>query len=404
MPKHVCIVTGPLVGLRSTWFIRDTIDFAKCVGEKIVVFNLLDEILRQEGLRTVNAYEMMTALGRIVNGYQYQFQYIREKAYLAIARRMDRLDKDTSVIVRTPASLKWRGLILEFKDHQMIAETLQPDRVVTLIDAEWKIERRLKTGYGQHALKMVAQQRDLTLEGILDWLGSEVSVSEDWAEWCTRLSGKNVRHIVLGVETPSYSQRSQYVRDVDGLAKLATIPDLPTFYASYSMTVASGEARQTINDLVWRLRQYGLVIDPASIELGSKVHPAHRDVVFAYTVCRDLRWDVQKVDIIAAFHPYTTAPPLSTGMMDELGHARAFRKERYLVLPSGADSPFTKDNYLPANHVFSDGNALFTFFEKRRRPPLKPRFAHFVDAFVQWSSRREGEHHKRRGEENEDRR
>ena len=94
------------------------------------------------------------------------------------------------------------------------------------------------------------------------------------------------------------------------------------------MTVATEKARTEINNLVWRLREYGVVIDPAAIEIGTNIDKKDESVVFAYTVCRDLRWDVQKVDIIPAFHPYEKNPPLSTGMMDELGHARAFRKER----------------------------------------------------------------------------
>lgn len=381
MPKVVCVVTGPIVGLRSGWFIRDTVEFAKKLGEKIVAFNLFDVILEQEGIQTANAYQKIAAVGEILNGYQYQFQYMREKAYLAIAREIDRLDDTTSVIVRAPACVKWRGLTLEFKDQKIIAQALQPDRIVTLIDAEWKIASRLKSNYGQHALKMVAHQEGLTLAGILDWLGSEVSVSEDWAQWCSYLTRKKIRHLVIGVETPSFRKRSEYVRDVDALAKLATQREVLSFYASYSMTVATEEVRRAINELIWRLRRYGVVIDPASIEIGDETPASDRDVVFAYTVCRDLRWDVQKVDIVAAFHPYSSMPPLSTGMMDELGHARAFRTERYLVMPAGANSPFTKDNYVPANHVFIDGAGFFDFLEKRRRPPLRPAFSSFAQAF-----------------------
>lgn len=388
MPKQICLVTGPIVGLRSSWFIQDTIDFSRRVGEKLVAYNLFDAIFEQENIQTGNAFEKIAAVGEILDGYVYQFQYMREKAYLAIGREIERLDDQTSVLVRVPASVKWRGLTLEFKDHRIIAQTIRPDRIVTLIDAEWKIERRLKTDYGQHALARIAHQDDLTMAGILDWLGTEVSVSEDWAEWCSLLTKKKVRHLVLGMETPDYRRRDHYVRDVDALAKAATQPDLPTFYASYSMTVATEEIRRTINALVWKLRRYGLVIDPASIEIGSEVGPTDRDVVFAYTVCRDLRWDVHKVDMVAAFHPYPTMPPLSTGMMDELGHARAFRRERYLVMPSGANSPFTKDNYVPAGHVFADGEGFFDFLEKNRRPALEPRFSHFVDAFTRRRPRR----------------
>ncbi|MEW6715800.1 MAG: hypothetical protein AB1306_12045, partial [Nitrospirota bacterium] len=172
--------------------------------------------------------------------------------------------------------------------------------------------------------------------------------------------------------------------------------DVSTFYASYSMTVATEKVRKIINSLIWKMRAYCVVIDPASIELGSNVEKEHESTVFSYTVCRDLRWDVQKVDAVIAFHPYDKMPPLSTGMMDELGHARAYRKDRYLLLPIGGGSPFTSNNYVPANHVFKTEAELFDFIENKRRPTLKPQYVEFQQAFDKWqdsiirSKKREG--------------
>ena len=73
--------------------------------------------------------------------------------------------------------------------------------------------------------------------------------------------------------------------------------------------------------------------------------------------------------------------------MDELGHARAYGKDRYLILPKGGGSPFTRDNYVPANHVFKDDKELFHFFENRRRPQLKAKYAHFTTAFGKWQDK-----------------
>jgi hypothetical protein len=384
MPKKITIITGPIVGLRSTKFIEDTIDFAAMVGEKVTVFNLFDEILSLSGRTPQNAYEEILHIGELLDGYSYQFQCLREKAYLSIARKMDRLGKDVSVIIRTPASVEWRGYNIVLKDHRIISDVIGPDAIVTLINAEWKIKAHLAGHYGKHVLKIIARQDELSIPRILEWLAIEVSVSEDWAEWASHITGKNVKHIVLGIETPSYKDRKKYIRDVDNLLKLVTQKDVPTYYASYSMTVATEVIRKKINSLIWELRSYGVVIDPASIELGSNIPEEHESVVFAYTLCRDLRWDVQKVDAVVAFHPYTQHPPLSTGMMDELGHARAFGKERYLVMPVGGGSPFTRDNYVPANHVFKTGEELFSFFETKRRPVLKPKYDHFRKAFRKW--------------------
>jgi hypothetical protein len=74
-------------------------------------------------------------------------------------------------------------------------------------------------------------------------------------------------------------------------------------------------------------------------------------------------------------------------MMDELGHARAFRKERYMVLPSGGGSPFTKDNYVPSNHIFKSGDDFFRYIEHSRKKNLKPRFRKITRAFEKWQKK-----------------
>jgi hypothetical protein len=274
---------------------------------------------------------------------------------------------------------------MQFKDHRAIANSIAPNRIITLINAEHLILEQLQTQYGRRGLALIAQEaKSAVLETVLDWLGSEVSTSEDWADWCAQLTGKRVGHYVMSVQAPAKNDRSSFVPDVDNMTKAATAERLPTFYASYSMTVAEPREREMINDAVWRLREYGLVIDPATIEIGARTAPEDEAIVFAYTVFRDLRWDVKKVDVVAAFHPYEKKPPLSTGMMDELGHARALGKDRYLTLPTGGRSPFTAGNYIPRNHFFTKIDDFFEFIERRRRPQLKPKFADQVQSFAAW--------------------
>jgi hypothetical protein len=384
MSRIITIVTGPVVGLDSTKFIDQTINFADSIGIKICSFNLFDEIIDNEGVEISDDNDGTEYIGELLDGYEYQFRTLREKAYYSIAGKIDKLPKGTHVFVRTPASIEWRGVNYILKDHKIISKTIRPDRIVTLIDAEWKIQERLKNEKYKKALELIAKQKTLSLEKILQWLGSEVSVSEDWAEWFNTLTDKHVKHIVLGISVPSKDDRSKYVMDLENLTKIASVKDLTTFYSSYSMTVATEEIRKEINLLIWKLREYGVVVDPASIEIGGNIEKDSESVVFAYTVCRDLRWDVQKVDIVAAFHPYKEMPPLSTGMIDELGHARAFRKERYWVLPSGGGSPFTKDNYVPAEHIFKSGKEFFDFIEQKRKIKLKPEHKKITEAFNQW--------------------
>lgn len=387
MSRIITIVTGPIVGLNSTEYIDKTIAFAKSIGIKICSINLFDEIIENENIEISDEDDGIEYIGELLDGYEYQFKTLREKAYCSIARKIDKLPDDTHVLLRIPASIEWRGVNYILKDHKIIADTIQPDRIVTLIDAEWKIHERLENKKYRKSLEVIAKQESLKIDKILQWLGSEVSVSEDWAEWFSFLTEKQVKHIVLGISVPSKDDRSKYVLDLENLTKIASVENLIAFYSSYSMTVATEEIRKEINLLIWKLREYGVVIDPASIEIGANIDKEYESVVFAYTVCRDLRWDVQKVDIVAAFHPYPEMPPLSTGMIDELGHARAFRKERYWVLPAGGGSPFTKDNYVPAEHIFKTGQEFFDFIEQKRKTKLIPEHKKITEAFNEWQEK-----------------
>jgi len=387
MSRIITIVTGPIVGLNSTFFIDKTIEFASKLGIKIAAFNLFDEIIDNEKIDITNDTDGTDYIGELMDGYEYQFKTLREKAYCSISGKINKLPKDTNVLIRTPACIQWRGINYILKDQRIIAETIKPDRIITLIDAEWKIYERLKEQKFKKVLETIAKQKSIDIKTILEWLGAEVSVSEDWAEWMKQLTGKPVKHLVLGISSPSKHKRTNYTFDVENLTKIASDPKLISFYASYSMTVATEKIRKEINSLIWKLREYGVVIDPASIEIGGNIDSKVESVVFAYTVCRDLRWDVQKVDIVSAFHPYTKMPPLSTGMLDELGHARAFRKERYLVLPSGGGSPFTKDNYVPSEHIFKSGKDLFSHLQNKRKVKLQPKHKKITESFAKWQKK-----------------
>ena len=381
--RVVCVVTGPVIGLDSHQLLAATREFGAKLGKKVALFDVFDEIAEQDGRDISRVIDRFLFIRELLEGYDYQFELKRRNAYCSIGRKIDALSADVHAVVRTPAAVEFRGVTVEFKDHRAIAASLRPTRIVTLIDAEWKIRKRLETNYGKRAFELIAQSTELDLERILRWLGTEVSTSEDWAAWCAHLNGQRVGHIVLGVGAPAKHDRTKFALDVDNLLKAATEKDLPTFYASYSMTVAEERERKLINDAVWRLREHALVIDPGTIEIDMASDKHDEDaVVFAYTVFRDLRWDVKKVDAVAAFHPYEkTRPPLSTGMLDELGHARAYGKESYFVLPTGAGSPFTAGNLVPRNHAFKTADEFFAFIEKKRRPVLKPRFTKQVEAF-----------------------
>jgi hypothetical protein len=385
--RVVCIVTGPVLGLESHKLLESTKEFGAGLGSEVEIFDLFDEMAAQDDEDISTWIKRLLYVRRLLEGYDYQFELKRRNAYCSIGQKIGALPERVHAFVRAPAAMEFRGVTTEFKDHRTIA-TLRPTRIVTLIDAEWKIRKRLEKTYGKRAVELITQAPSLDLERILGWLGAEVSASEDWAEWCSYLNDSPVGHVVLGVTAPAKHDRTKFVHDVDNLLKAGTAEDLPTFYASYSMTVAEERERKVINDAIWRLREHALVIDPGTIELDSAQGHDEDRVVFAYTVFRDLRWNVKKVDAVAAFHPYDkTMPPLSTGMMDELGHARAYGKDSYFVLPRGSGSPFTGGTLVPANHLFKTADEFFKFIERRHRPPIKALFAKQVSAFERFAKK-----------------
>ena len=130
------------------------------------------------------------------------------------------------------------------------------------------------------------------------------------------------------------------------------------------MTHSDAETRREIDQTIHKLKDYGLVIDPQAIEIGSNYeNERDKQATFAYTVHRDLHWFVGKVDSIVAIHPYSDRPPLSTGMMDELGHARDYLKKRYMIFPQTRQSPFTTDSYIDKGRIVSSSNELFICLE-----------------------------------------
>jgi hypothetical protein len=368
-------------------------EFGGLVGKPVAVFSVFDHIFEALGVTPANPYQDLVAVQDLLDGYPFQFEQLRKTALASIARRLDALQPGVAgALVRMPATVNWRHINVQFKDHHAIAETIAPDRVVTVINAEWKIQQWFETPYGKRALELVAQTDEITIAEILQWFANEVSTAEDWADWCSHLTGKNVRQYVLGAEAPSREDRGKFIRDVDNLLKAATTPGehLPSFYASYSMTQSGQKERAIINDAVWQMRARGLVIDPGTIEIGGQTPDKDRAAVYSYTVLRDLAWDVRKVDIVAAIHPYSdTPPPLSTGMTEELSTARAYNKDRYLVLPQGGESPFTGGNYIPKNHQLKMVSELFQFLDKRG---VKARWADQVDAFAKWAANQLDEH------------
>lgn len=298
-------------------------------------------------------------LERLLGTTDYVFELTREREYEKIGFQI-RSEGLQDVIIRAPATCEWSRINRKFKDQRIIKEFIAPDAIVTLVDAEWAIKRKLETMVGADPFLLALKARNHTIYEILSWMHEEVSLSEDWARYM------NIPHYVFAVTEPS-----------ECLYKIVTTRDPWMVYASYSMTYSTPEMRQVINQIIRRLRQYAVVIDPQTVEIGAdyeSLSQADKESIYAYTVHRDLHWYVGKVDAVVAIHPYPERPPLSAGMMDELGHARDYMKARYMIFPKGF-SPFTTESYIEKGHLFENADDFFHHLDvSEQRPKFSENF------------------------------
>ncbi len=308
-------------------------------------------IRNNRDIRIFNAIEYFTSGGRkplerLLGTTDYVFELTREREYERIGFQI--LEGGfQDVIVRAPATVEWNRVNRKFKDHRYIRDFIRPDLIVTLIDAEWLIQKRLQNPPEEDVFFRMLRDRNHTIYEILSWMNEEVSLSEDWAKFMM------IPHYVLAVSEPP-----------EALYKLVVHPNPWVVYTSYSMTYGTPEKRKEVDRIIHRLRRYAVVIDPQTVEIPNDGFDSKIDqeVIYAYTVHRDLHWYVGKVHSVVAIHPYPERPPLSAGMMDELGHARDYMKSRYMIFPKGF-SPFTTDSYIEKGHLFENADDFFHYIE-----------------------------------------
>jgi hypothetical protein len=330
------LVTGMIAGLDDREYVDKVIKLCASKGLKIGVFNLID-MVTADGKKP---------LEKMLGTTDYIFELTREREWIRIGYEIEKGNFD-SVIVRAPATIEWNRINRKCKDAKYIQQYMRPDLIVTLIDAEWLIQSRLEKPPQHDPFLKTIKEKNHTIYEILSWMNEEVSLSEDWAK------SMGIRHIVLSTKQPPSS-----------LYQLIRYPHVHTFYASYCMTHADPVIREQVNRVIQRLATYGVVVDPQTIEIAGHVDNFRdKEAIYSYTVHRDLHWFVGKTDSTVAIHPYLERPPLSTGMMDELGHARDYHKNRYMIFPKGL-SPFTSDSYIEKGRLFDDDKSFFNHLEK----------------------------------------
>jgi hypothetical protein len=335
------LVTGMIAGMNDREYIEKVVALGTKNHRNIRVFNAVDDFTKGG----------KKPLERLLGTTDYVFELTREREYEKIGYLIER-EKLQDVIIRAPATVEWNRINRKFKDQRIIRDFIKPDLIVTLIEAEWLIKKKLESLEGADPFLRALKERNHTIYEILSWMNEEVSLSEDWAR------SMGIPHYVIAVGEPP-----------ECLYKLVTHPDPWVVYASYSMTYATPEMRKEVNRIIHRLRQYAVIIDPQTVEIGSSFDSKEdQEAIYAYTVHRDLHWYVGKVDAVVAIHPYPERPPLSAGMMDELGHARDYMKARYMIFPKGF-SPFTTDSYIEKGHLFENPDDFFRYLDEVEKRP-----------------------------------
>lgn len=316
-------------------FIQKVVELGKLNGRNIHVYDAIHEFTKGG----------KKPLERLLGTTDYVFELTREREYEKIGFDIQK-NGYKDVIIRLPATIEWNRINRKFKDQRILRDFIGPDVIVTLIEAEWIIKKELESIDSQDPFLKALKARQHTIYEILSWMNEEVSLSEDWAKYM------NIPHYVISVnESP------------DSLYKLVAYPRPWVVYASYSMTHATEDMRKIVNEIIRKLRYYAVVIDPQTVEISQEFDsPLDKEVIYAYTVHRDLHWYVGKVHAVIAIHPYPERPPLSAGMMDELGHARDYMKTRYMIFPKGF-SPFTTDSYIEKGHLFETAEEFFDYLE-----------------------------------------
>jgi hypothetical protein len=330
------LVTGMVAGLDDREYLDQVIRLCASKGLKVGVFNLLD-MVTNDGKKP---------LEKMLGTTDYIFELTREREWIRIGYEIEKGNFE-HVVVRAPATIEWNRVNRKCKDAKYIQQYVRPDLIVTLIDAEWIIRDRLENPPQNDPFLKTIKEKNHTIYEILSWMNEEVSLSEDWSKMM------GIRHIILSTKQPPES-----------LYMLIRYPNVHTFYASYCMTHADTVIRKQVDQVIQKLSTFGVVIDPQTIEIGKNFKDFRdKEAIYSYTVHRDLHWFVGKTDSTVAIHPYLERPPLSTGMMDELGHARDYHKNRYMIFPRGL-SPFTTDSYIEKGRLFEDEKQFFDHLVK----------------------------------------
>jgi hypothetical protein len=143
------LVTGMICGLDDVKYIQDVLAIGEKDGLDIKHYNLIDEIERTGNKK----------LDMLLGTTNYLFEVIREREYRKIGFDLEKNNVENAII-RVPATIEWNRINVKLKDHKEIMDFIKPDVIVTLIDAEWLIQKRFEDADGSNVfLEKIKEQR-----------------------------------------------------------------------------------------------------------------------------------------------------------------------------------------------------------------------------------------------------
>jgi len=183
---------------------------------------------------------------------------------------------------------------------------------------------------------------------VLLWQNVEVEISSSWADMAQK------DFYVLPVN-----------QSLETLYKMAFYPQMEPIYISMPMTHLPQKYQKEVTRFISKLKNYFVVFDPRTIEIGVTDVAKKSLVTYNQTVNRDLYWLITQSKKIISFFPIVVSSP---GVINELREGYETNKDVWLIYPSETASPFM--TYF-CNRLFKNEKEFFRFLSSSKYKPHK---------------------------------
>ena len=245
-----------------------------------------------------------------------------------------------AAIIRTHVQFPWKK-IQKLAWRSEAIEKLRADMFITFVDEGQRILDCLNT-------RKQWRQMNFTLENVLDWINSEVSITRDWADH----QGKPFYVVPAGAPPEFlysilFEVRSALCREM----------------AYVSMPLTHGfdaETQAKVDVFIEKLHPYFLIFDPRYIKpLDSSKGEIFDIGRSSNIVNRDINWFLRQCKRLIAYWPSNISSP---GMDREITMARLTTKEVWVIWEGKKSvSPFTLED---VQKIFFSVDECLDYVEK----------------------------------------